>query len=311
MRELSRRFRAMNADVEAIVGCNDDRRREAEAALADVERLFRLAESVLSCSRAGSELSFLNRAAGEPFQASTLLFAVVADAVAASQMTDGLFDPTVVGMLAAAGHDRSLDLLADDRAGVPSPSGRPGNWRGVQLDPATRTISLPPRCGLDLDGIARGWTLDRAAEGLRRFGSFAIDAGGDLSAGGRQADGSSWTVGIEDPLDLDRDVMQLDLVDQAIATASVAQHRRRAPGRWQHPLIDPRTGRPSRSGATAATVITPSAARAEALARTALLLGPAAGIRFLDRVEAAEGIVVLDGGYIQRSAGFEKLARVA
>jgi thiamine biosynthesis lipoprotein len=63
-------------------------------------------------------------------------------------------------------------------------------WQLVRLDPVRRTVTLPPGRRLDLGGIAKGWTVDRAAARLRPFRDFAVDAGGDLYAGGAQADGS-------------------------------------------------------------------------------------------------------------------------
>jgi thiamine biosynthesis lipoprotein len=311
LRETDHAFRAMSADVEVAVVLDSSRRREAEAALRDVEQLFRVAEATLSRFRLDSELSALNAAGGEPFEASPLLFSAVSASVEAARATRGLFDPTVLGMLLAAGYDRSFELLTEDRAGDPFPPGPAAVWSDIHLIPATRTIVLPAGCGLDLGGIGKGWTLDRAAELLAGFRNFAIDAGGDIAVSGRQADGSLWSIGVEDPLGLDRDLLQLELTDCAIATSTVAHRRWRFGGRGQHHLIDPRTGRPARSGVLAATVIAPSVAQAETLAKAALLFGPSAGVHFLDSVPDVEGLAVLDGGYVQRSAGIEGLQRVA
>jgi FAD:protein FMN transferase len=311
MRETTRAFRAMSTDVEVAVVTDSGRRREAESALRDVERLFRSTEATLSRFRLDSELSALNAAVGEPFQASRLLFSAVSAAVEAARATNGLFDPTVLGMLIAAGYDRSFELLPEERGAEPAPP-RPGAvWSDIRLIPATQTIVLPANCGLDLGGIGKGWTVDRAVESLAGFQNYAIDAGGDIALGGRQADGSLWSIGVEDPLGLDRDVLQLELSDCAIATSSVAHRRWRFGNRAQHHLIDPRTGRPARSGILAATVIAPSVARAETLAKAALLLGPTAGVHFLDSFSDVEGLAVLDGGYVQRTAGLVGLQRVA
>jgi thiamine biosynthesis lipoprotein len=310
-RETNRAFRAMSTDVELAVVSESGRRREAESALRDIEQFFRLAEATLSRFRLDSELSALNEAGGEPFPASPLLFSAVSAAVEAARATRGLFDPTILGMLLAAGYNRSFELLAEDRAGDPFPLGPAATWSDICLDPATRTIQLPAGCGLDLGGIGKGWTVDHAVTLLSGFRSFAIDAGGDIAVSGRQADGTLWNIGVEDPLGLDRDLLQLELTDCAIATSTIAYRRWRFGGRGQHHLIDPRTGRPARSGVLAATVIAPSVAQAETLAKAALLFGPSAGVHFLDSVPDVEGLAVLDGGYVQRTSGLEGLQRVA
>ncbi len=309
LQELTRSFRAMNADVEAVAVAEPSRSDEAQRALAEVEALFHTTDATLSRFRPESELSRLNAAAGRPFAASATLYAVVADAIDAARAAAGLFDPTILPALIAAGYDRSFELLPEEREDSCSPPAPAFSWRDVQLDPIARTLALPRGCALDLGGIGKGWMLDRAAERLRAFGSFAIDAGGDLVLGGAQANGSPWTVGVQDPMAPGRDLLGLDLTDCAIATSTVARRRWLLGGRVQHHLIDPRSGRPSRSGALAATVIAGSAARAETLAKAAVLLGPSAGVRFLDSQAGVHGLVVLEGGFVQYSRSWRGCTR--
>jgi thiamine biosynthesis lipoprotein len=237
-----------------------------------------------------------------------MLYAVVAAALDSARVTGGLFDPTILPALMAAGYDRSFELLPRERAGSSCPPAPAFSWRDVQLDVDTRAVALPAGCALDLGGIGKGWTLDRAAERLRGFDGFAVDAGGDLVLGGAQANGSAWTVGVQDPIAPGRDLLQLSLGACAVATSTVARRRWLRGGRVQHHLIDPRTGLPSQSGALAATVVAESAARAETLAKAAVLLGPSAGVRFLDGQVGVRGLVVLDGGFVQYSRSWRRCA---
>ena len=310
--EVSRAFRAMNTEVTAIIVAEREREDEAACALGRVETLFAEVEAALSRFRPESELSALNRAAGAPFLASPLLFEVVTLALEAARATDGLFDPTVLGALAAAGYDRSFELLTADAASAhPPPPSAPGSWRDVRLDPARRIIHLPPGCGLDLGGIGKGWAVDQAVEALRPFGSFAVDAGGDLYAAGTQADGSPWTVGVEDPRDAERDLLVLAVRDRAVATSSVARRRWRQGGQERHHLIDPRTGLPAESGVLSVTVVAGTVARAEVIAKVALLLGPDEGWRFLDGQPDTSGLLVLADGQVELSAGLGEARHVA
>jgi len=311
MREVGRAFRAMNTDVQALIVCVAERQHAAEALLDAIERRFELAEETLSRFRSKSELSALNASAGQPFHASSLLFSVVSEAIAAARLTHGLFDPAILPMLVAAGYDRSFEELEGERPRLHPCPVQAGGWAEIELDPKFGTILLPPGVQLDLGGIGKGWTTDRAAETMRPWQNFALDAGGDIAVGGHQADGSPWTVGVEDPLDLDRDLVQVGLTDCAIATSTVARRRWRKGGREQHHLIDPRTGQPAQTGVLAATVIAETVARAETLAKAALLLGPKAGVDFLDALEHAEGMLVLDGDRTELTAGFEGLRHVA
>lgn len=313
MREFSRLFRAMNTEVTVAVAAEERHRPEVEAALDGVEGLFGRSEAVMSRFLPESELSSLNRSAGHPFRASPLLFAVVSEAMVAAQVTEGLFDPTVLGALVRAGYDRSFESM-NGAAGDGNAAGdasAPCNWQLVRLEPSSRTITLPTGCGLDLGGIAKGWTVDRALERLRPFGHFAVDAGGDLYAAGLQADGSPWTVGVEDPFHPDRDLRVLAVRDQAVATSSISHRRWLRDGRPQHHLIDPRTGQPAESGVVAATVLAGSVGRAELLAKMALLLGPEEGLQILEKHPAVEGLLILATGRVVSSAGLREVTHAA
>jgi thiamine biosynthesis lipoprotein len=305
--EVERRFRAMNTDVLAIVvaGAGAPDHAAAEAALDDVERQFATVEACASRFRPESELSALNQSAGRPFAASPLLFELVASALRVAGATGGAFDPTLLDALERAGYDRSFERLSRAGDAVPAPSPAPvhgqatpgSGWQGVGLDHVARTITLPPGCRIDLGGIGKGWTVDRACALLREWGFryFAVDAGGDLYAAGVTGDGFPWTVGVSDPADPDRDIAVLTLDGQAVATSTTARRRWVAGGEVRHHLIDPRTRHPAASGVASATVVAETVARAETLAKAALVLGPEAG-RVLLAQEGVAGLLTLDSG---------------
>lgn len=297
--ETRRLFRAMNTDVLVIVAGDPPR---AATAIDLVESLFRSHEATLSRFLPASELNALNQAAGKPFLASPLLLAVVDAALDAAQATDGLFDPTVLPALAAAGYDRSFEQIDPATIGKEAPP-RTATWREVVVDRVARTIALPSGCALDLGGIAKGWTVDRAAERLVPFRDFAVDAGGDLFAGGRRADSSPWTVGVADPGAPDRDLLTLAVRDEAVATSSIARRR------WKggHHLSDPRDGRTSRSEIVQATVIADTVAGAETLAKAALLAGERDGLRRI-ALARADGVLVGRGGHLATTDGIARRA---
>lgn len=310
MREVEHGFRAMNTDVRVVIVVTDDRR-GARAACRAVEDLFARVEATLSRFRPESELSRLNRQAGAPFPASPLLWTVVGAALAAARETHGTFDPTILRALVAAGYDRSFDDVPRDAPRPPdSVTPRPSAWDEIALDDGDQTITLPPAVGLDLGGIAKGWTVDRAAELLASFAGFGVDAGGDLYCHGRQADGRPWTVGVEDPRNPDRDLIVLAIHDHGVATSTSARRTWRRGLDQMHHLIDPRTGQPSTSDVLSATVVAPAVARAEVLAKVALLLGSTEGRAFLDEATDAAELLVLRDGRTLTSARFRELVDV-
>jgi thiamine biosynthesis lipoprotein len=164
---------------------------------------------------------------------------------------------------------------------------------------------------LDLGGIGKGWTVDRVAKSFGSFQSYAVDAGGDLYAAGTQADGSPWTVGVEDPFRPGSDIMTLAVRERAVATSTVARRRWNLAGQVQHHLIDPRTGYPTDSGVASVTTVAGSVAQAEVLAKAALLLGPEAGGRFLGGFPGTEWVMVTTSGDVYQSPRLKEASHAA
>ncbi len=301
--EVTRVFRAMNTDISTVVCARVEDAAEAAAALESVESTFRCAEARLSRFQPDSELSALNRCGGRPFSASRELYDLVAVAVNFARRTGGRFDPAVLPGLVAAGYDRSFETLAPRRETAPLLVKR-RTWREVRLDYDRRCITLPRHGSIDLGGIGKGWTADHAAATLGHFLGFIIDAGGDIVAGGTQASGEPWTIGIADPFDADRDLAVLSLTEGAVCTSSTRKRRWPCGNGEAHHIINPRTGHPARSGVAAATVLADDAATAEVLAKTAIILGEKSALEFIGGWPGAAVCLVLDDGEVRYTDGF-------
>lgn len=286
-----RRLQAMNSEVDLLCWAPRAARRLARA-----ERWLRGFEARFSRFRPLSELSRLNANAGRPFAASPALFRLVSSALALAARSGGVFDPTVLRDLEAAGYDRSFELVRP-RAARPRPRRQRAGWRGVRLDAAHRTITLPAGEGIDLGGVGKGWAVDRLAGILGA--PCLVNAGGDIYAAGQPSDAAAWYVGVEDPLVPERDITVLALRDRGVATSSRLRRRWGA----SHHLIDTRTGLSSASDAVQVTAIAPSALLADFHAKVALLLGVAAGRRYLESEPGVEGLIVGVDGRIFATSG--------
>ena len=215
----------------------------------------------------GSELSGLNAGAGEWVEVSPVLHDLLSEALAAYELSGGLVHVGVLPALIAAGYDRTwsdvhLLLCRPDasRALAPLPE---------LLELRAGEARLAPGAAIDLGGLAKGWVAERAVE---RLGPNAlVSCAGDLMARGPGPDGGGWPVGFGD-----RTVL---LEDMAAATSGTTKRRW---GDGLHHLIDPRTGRPSATDVSEASVLARSAVDAEVLAKAALLLGTRAAPAFLE-----------------------------
>jgi thiamine biosynthesis lipoprotein len=256
------------------------------APLEDARALVEDLEARLTRFDRASELSALNADPRETVPASRPLRDAVRAAVAGAAATDGLVDPTLLGAVVRAGYDRSLvgHPRADLRAALAAaPAPRPAHpspaadWRRVHVDDAAGTISRPPGVKLDLGGSAKGLAADLAAELLAPYGPCAADLGGDLRVHGDHE------VLVPNPVT----GMLAEIVGlhgDAVATSGIDKRvwwdAQRRPA---HHLLDPATGAPAWTGIVSATAKAPTAALAEALAKAAVLAGPAAGRTIVSR----------------------------
>lgn len=277
-------FRAMGTTV-SVLGPVPDAR--FPKAVRSIERRFEREEARFSRFRSDSELASVNGRSGAPTRVSTAFASVVGLALSAARATDGRFDPTVHDALVAAGYDRDFDDLLAGARGALHPATPCGRWAEVEVD--DRTMTLPAGVHLDLGGIAKGWTADRAADDALATGIawVVVNAGGDLRVAGTAP---MLEVAVEDPADPEGEVARVRLAAGGLATSSIAK-RTWAPG--LHHVIDPRTGRPAATTLTQATVWAEDAATAEVRATDALLLGRGAVERYPAILVAGDGDVVI------------------
>ena len=326
-RLISRHLRGMNTDFHLIVRVDDateevERALEASAAwLGEIER---------TCSRflPESELCALNGSAGHPFTASDDLYAVVACAIEMAVRTDGLFDPTILPTLLAAGYTRSFDEIGQREIGASeenaqAPTGwRSGRWRAVQLNATTRTITLPAGVALDLGGVVKGWVADEVARRfLGAFPAYLIDLGGDLRAHGEPEPGKGWLIGVEDPrvtsspgehVAEPQYLAAVELRNSGIATSGPARRWWLRDGRRMNHLIDPRSGNPVESSTDtramlSCTVLATTAVEADVYAKVAFLHGYPVGLEGLP--DGMAGLCVFADGTFAASSGLEAYLR--
>jgi thiamine biosynthesis lipoprotein len=327
-RLLTRHLRGMNTDFHLTVRVEDPSVAEAERAL-DASAAW-LGEIERVCSRflPKSELCALNVSVGRPFAASADFYSVVACAIEMAKRTDGLFDPTILPALLAAGYTRSFDEIGQREvigldSGAQAPSDRrSGRWREIQLDERARTITLPVGVALDLGGVAKGWAADEVA---RRFlGSFPvylIDLGGDLRVRSEPELGQGWLIGIEDPRATPgpgasatepQYLAAVELRHGGIATSGPVRRWWLRDGQRMNHLIDPRSGQPVESSRDqramlSCTVLAATAVEADVYAKVAFLRGYPVGLESLPNGMA--GLCVFADGTFAASAGLEAYLR--
>lgn len=133
---------------------------------------------------------------------------------------------------------------------------------------------------LDLNGIAKGYGVDRLADVLREHGirDALVGIDGEMRAMGLRPDGSAWTIAVEAP-DHHRRAPHsiLTLQDAAVATSGDYRHWVTVQGRNLSHTMDPVRGAPLLAPPASVTVVAPTCAEADAWATALMVKGVEAG----------------------------------
>jgi thiamine biosynthesis lipoprotein len=288
-------FRAMGCHMAAVLDAD-----RHTASLNAVPAWFEAWEQTFSRFRPDSELNQINQRAGQWTRVSAALWDVMHLALVAARWTDGLYSPTILNALEAAGYDRTFDAItASAKPITPQPDGQ---WRSIQRQSLKRSICLPSEVRLDLSGIVKGWAADRGAKKLGLHGPALIDAGGDVAVSGPRADGSPWPIGVLNPFQPDQPFETLKIDRGGVATSGKDYRRWLRDGQWQHHLIDPRTGLPAQTNVLSATVIAPTAYEAEIAAKVIAISGSEEGLAWLEEQPDYAAVIVREDGRAVYSA---------
>jgi thiamine biosynthesis lipoprotein len=215
------------------------------------------------------------------------LFQAVQFALVIAAESGGAFDPTVGHAMEMHGFNRNYRT----RHTIHTPANPPPgvSYRDIQIDPVDRTITLLRPLVLDLGAVAKGLAVDLAARELQPFTNFAVNAGGDLFAGGHNANDEPWSIGIRHPR-IDGELIGFVRVSNRAVCTSGDYERHASAESSGHHILDPPRGVSAESLASV-TVIAPAAILADALATAAFVLGPDAGLAFIEQ-HGVDGLLI-------------------
>jgi thiamine biosynthesis lipoprotein len=219
-------------------------------------------------------------------------------------LTHGAFDVSVTPL---------LDLFRDRLEGpAPAPPGAAeiAEARDAvgahHIEASRRTIRFRrPGMRVTLDGIAKGYIVDRMAAVLERhrLRHYLIDGGGDIRTRGRSEGRQPWTVAVRDPGDPGSFLDVVRPGNGAVATSG-SYERFYGDNHSFHHLVNAGTGL-SPGDVTSVSVIAPTAMDADALATAAFILGPAAGLAFIDSLAGCSCLILHRDGRRLTSRGWK------
>ena len=232
---------------------------------------------------------------------------ILQEAQRLSDLSDGLFNPTLGGLVKLWGfHQEIMPTRPPSADAIKS-------W--LQSSPSMNQVHLSadfqmrvdnPALVFDLGGFAKGYAVDKAIAHLRAIGvkNAIVNAGGDLRAIGSKG-GQPWVIGIRHPRG-EGALARVEVQgDESVYTSGDYERFFEFEGRRYHHILDPRTGYPTQ-GLTSVTILHNQGALSDAAATALMVAGPKDWSRIAARMGLDRVMVVKDDGTVQMSAAMQQ-----
>ena len=259
-----------------------------------------------------NNLKTVNDHPGEAVSVDRAIVDMLLDCKAYYELTGGRVN-AAMGSVLRLWHEAREDGL-NDFANAYLPDGEAlaqaaehADWDDVLIDEEKLTVTIAdPGLRLDVGAIAKGWSVQRAAETAPE--GLLISVGGNVCATGpKDSTGTPWVVGVQDPDGGENYLHTLYLTKGSMVTSGDYQRAYMVDGELYHHIIDPDTLYPG-SLWRAVTVVCPDSGLADALSTALFLLPLEEGQKLLDACESYAMWVDAEGNMFY-STGFEELIR--
>ena len=172
------------------------------------------------------------------------------------------------------------------------------NIEDIILDEENSTVYFQdPELKLDVGGIAKGWSVERAAELLENAGAkhYLLNIGGNLRAIGKRGDGKRWVCPVENPFYVDgQDEEQFavagEIEDISLVTSGDYERFYVVNGKRYAHIVDPRTRMPS-DRHRSVSILTKDSGLADGLSTALFILDAEEGKKLVKKLQD-EGVEV-------------------
>ncbi len=270
-----------------------------ETAVLEIQRI----ENLLTTYKDNSQTNLINRNAGiKPVKVDAEVFQLIERSQRISEITDGYFDISYGGIDKTFWNfDREMKQLPD--AELVKEHLKLVNYKNILLDAESQTVFLKEQgMRIGFGGIGKGYAAEMAKRILqeRNVISGVVNASGDLTTWGTQADGKPWTIGIADPDNAALPFSYMNITNTSVATSGNYEKFVMIGGKKYSHTINPKTGMPV-SGIKSVTIICPNAEIADAMATPVGIMGIDAALNMVNQINHLECIIIDDFNKIYSS----------
>lgn len=301
LREFKRPQKLMGNAFEITVVSDDENsaNQHIDAAINEIRRI----EKLLTTFSEESQTNLINRNAGiKPVKVDWEIFDLIERCLRISRITDGYFD------ISYGGIDKSFWNFDCEMKELPNPELikdhlKLVNYQNIILNREKQTVLLKEKgMRIGFGGIGKGYAAEMAKQMLQNRGvtSGIVNASGDLTTWGNQADGRPWTVGIADPDNAKQPFSYMNITNMAIATSGNYEKFVVINGKKYSHTINPKTGIPV-SGVKSVTIFCPNAEIADAMATPVSIMGIDVALHMINQINHLECIIIDDQDKIYSS----------
>ena len=164
---------------------------------------------------------------------------------------------------------------------------------------------------ITLGGITKGYAADEALKVIQEKGidKAMVSAGGDITTIGSKPGGEPWQIALVNPDNPQDSLAVFNFAGYAIATSGNYE-RYFSPDKKVSHILNPKTGY-TVSDCISVTVIGKSGLLTDVLATSIFVMGPEAGINFVESLHNVEAFIVDSNREIHLSSGISKYMSTA
>ena len=269
--------------------------------IAEITRI----ENLISDWNPTSQVSEVNRNAGiSPVKVDREVFELTQRAIKLSQLTNGAFDISFAAMDRIWKFDGSMTEMPSAEA-IKKSVEKVG-YKNIVLDSVQSTIFLKLKgMKIGFGALGEGYATDRCRDMMLAKGikSGIVNASGDMTTWGKQANGKDWNIGITNPFHPDAVFAVVPLNGGAVTTSGNYEKFVEFNGKRYSHIINPATGYPA-TGLCSVTVFGPKAETANGFSTSLMVLGKKSGMVLIDQYPDYSCIMITDDGKIIKSKNF-------
>ena len=306
-----------------------------EKLLSEAEEKIRNLEALLSVTDGNSDIGMLNE--NNTCQISETTADIMSKALDMCERTEGALDITIYPVLKAWGFttgeyrvpsDTELTSLVAEvdykeiqllESGEPHSGDKDLDEEiknddqidrervSVLGDDSLFIASIPVGMQVDLGSVAKGYTSGMLADYLRENGvkSGLINLGGNVECIGTKSNGKPWNVAVKSPFPDSKSGIfgVLEASDIAIITSGGYERYFEKDGVTYWHIIDPKTGKPARSGLASVTIVGKDGLTCDALSTALFVKGLEEGERIWRENNDFDAIFITEEGEVYVTEG--------